>query len=133
ISLSTVKNDLKEVKKILDEYNLKISSKHKQGICIEASEEYIIKFIINYSNKADNSLNIKDFLSNNIIENIFSIKKILLDTLNYENMILTDNEFKNIINYIIIYLSKNNNNKIDFINKYIKKYKHNKKKHKSKY
>lgn len=128
VSLSTVKNDLKEVKKILNEYNLKISSKHKQGICIEASEEDIIKFIINYSNKVDNSLNIKDFLNNNIIENLFSIKKILLDTLNYENMILTDNEFKNIVNYISIYLSRNNTNQIDFIKEYIKKYKSKKEK-----
>ena len=128
VSLSTVKNDLKEVKKILNEYNLKISSKHKQGICIEASEEDIIKFIINYSNKVDNSLNIKDFLNNNIIENLFSIKKILLDTLSYENMILTDNEFKNIVNYISIYLSRNNTNQSDFIKEYIKKYKNKKEK-----
>ena len=128
VSLSTVKNDLKEVKKILNEYNLKISSKHKQGICIEASEEDIIKFIINYSNKVDNSLSIKDFLNNNIIENLFSIKKILLDTLSYENMILTDNEFKNIVNYISIYLSRNNTNQIDFIKEYIKKYKNKKEK-----
>ena len=128
VSLSTVKNDLKEVKKILNEYNLKISSKHKQGICIEASEEDIIKFIINYSNKVDNSLSIKDFLDNNIIENLFSLKKILLDTLNYENMILTDNEFKNIVNYISIYLSRNNTNQIDFIKEYIKKYKNKKEK-----
>ena len=128
VSLSTVKNDLKEVKKILNEYNLKISSKHKQGICIEASEEDIIKFIINYSNKVDNSLSIKDFLYNNIIENLFSIKKILLDTLSYENMILTDNEFKNIVNYISIYLSRNNTNQSDFIKEYIKKYKSKKEK-----
>lgn len=128
VSLSTVKNDLKEVKKILNEYNLKISSKHKQGICIAASEEDIIKFIINYSNKVDNSLNIKDFLNNNIIENLFSIKKILLDTLSYENMILTDNEFKNIVNYISIYLSRNNTNQSDFIKEYIKKYKSKKEK-----
>ena len=128
VSLSTVKNDLKEVKKILNEYNLKISSKHKQGICIEASEEDIIKFIINYSNKVDNSLSIKDFLDNNIIENLFSIKKILLDTLSYENMILTDNEFKNIVNYISIYLSRNNTNQSDFIKEYIKKYKSKKEK-----
>ena len=128
VSLSTVKNDLKEVKKILNEYNLKISSKHKQGICIEASEEDIIKFIINYSIKVDNSLNIKDFLNNNIIENLFSIKKILLDTLSYENMILTDNEFKNIVNYISIYLSRNNTNQSDFIKEYIKKYKSKKEK-----
>ena len=128
VSLSTVKNDLKEVKKILNEYNLKISSKHKQGICIEASEEDVIKFIINYSNKVDNSLSIKDFLNNNIIENLFSIKKILLDTLSYENMILTDNEFKNIVNYISIYLSRNNTNQSDFIKEYIKKYKNKKEK-----
>ena len=128
VSLSTVKNDLKEVKKILNEYNLKISTKHKQGICIEASEEDIIKFIINYSNKVDNSLSIKDFLNNNIIENLFSIKKILLDTLSYENMILTDNEFKNIVNYISIYLSRNNTNQSDFIKEYIKKYKSKKEK-----
>lgn len=128
VSLSTVKNDLKEVKKILNEYNLKISSKHKQGICIEASEEDIIKFIINYSNKVDNSLSIKDFLNNNIIENLFSIKKILLDTLSYENMILTDNEFKNIVNYISIYLIRNNTNQSDFIKEYIKKYKSKKEK-----
>ena len=54
VSLSTIKNDLKEVKKILDEHNLKIISKHKQGICIDAPEENIIKFIISYSNKLDN-------------------------------------------------------------------------------
>ena len=128
VSLSTVKNDLKEVKKILNEYNLKISSKHKQGICIEASEEDIIKFIINYSNKVDNSLNIKDFLNNNIVENLFSIKKILLDTLNDEKIILTDNEFKNIVNYISIYLSRNNTDQIDFIKEYIKNYKSKKEK-----
>ena len=131
VSLSTVKNDLKEVKKILNEYNLKISSKHKQGICIEASEEDIIKFIINYSNSLFSFtilLFLKDFLNNNIIENLFSIKKILLDTLSYENMILTDNEFKNIVNYISIYLSRNNTNQSDFIKEYIKKYKSKKEK-----
>lgn len=125
VSLSTIKNDLKEVKKILEKYNLKISSKYKQGIYIDSSEEDIIKFIINYSNKIDNNLNINDFLNNdnNKIESIFSIKKILLDTLNYESMILTDNEFKNIVNYISIYLSRNNINQRDFIKEYVKNYK----------
>lgn len=37
-----------------------------------------------------------------------------------KNMILTDNEFKNIVNYISIYLSRNNNNQSDFIKEYIK-------------
>lgn len=123
VSLSTVKNDLKEVKKILEKYYLKINSQHKKGIYIDASEENIIQFIINYSNKNDNSLRIKDFLDNNIIENIFSIKKILLDTLSKENMVLTDVEFNNILNYISLYLSRNNVEKYDFIKEYIKVYK----------
>ena len=123
VSLSTIKNDLKEVKKILEKHNLKISSKHKQGIYIDSSEESIIKFIINYSSKIDNNLNINDFLNNNISENIFNIRKILLDSLNYEGMILTDNEFRNILNYISIYLSRNNTNQSGFIKEYVKKYK----------
>lgn len=123
VSLSTIKNDLKEVKEILEKYNLKISSKYKQGIYIDSSEENIINFIINYSNRIDNNLNINDFLSNNIIESIFTIRKVLLDTLNCESMILTDNEFKNILNYISIYLSRNNVNHRDFITSYVKNYK----------
>ena len=43
-------------------------------------------------------------------------------------MILTDNEFKNIVNYISIYLSRNNTNQSDFIKEYIKKYKSKKEK-----
>ena len=124
VSLSTIKNDLKEVKKILDEHNLKIISKHKQGICIDASEENIIKFIISYSNKLDNKLNINDFLSEDIIDNIINIKNMILDTLNNENMILTDNEFKSLVNYISVYLSRNNINQLNCIEKYIKDYKY---------
>lgn len=123
VSLSTIKNDLKEVKEILEKYNLKISSKYKQGIYVDSSEENIINFIINYSNRIDNNLNINDFLSNDIIESIFTIRKVLLDTLNCESMILTDNEFKNILNYISIYLSRNNVNHRDFITSYVKNYK----------
>lgn len=123
VSLSTVKNDLKEVKNILQEFDIKVSSKHKQGICILGEEEKIIKFIISYSNRSDNNLNIRDFLSSDIIDNLFIIKKTLLDKLNFEDMILTDIEFKNIVNYITVYLSRNNIDPKKFINEYIKKYK----------
>lgn len=123
VSLSTVKNDLKEVKNILQEFDIKVSSKHKQGICILGEEEKIIKFIISYSNRSDNNLNIRDFLSSDIIDNLFIIKKTLLDKLNFEDMILTDIEFKNIVNYITVYLSRNNTDPKKFINEYIKKYK----------
>lgn len=123
VSLSTVKNDLKEVKNILQEFDIKVSSKHKQGICILGEEQKIIKFIISYSNRSDNNLNIRDFLSDDIIDNLFIIKKTLLDKLNFEDMILTDIEFKNIVNYITVYLSRNNTDPKKFINEYIKKYK----------
>ena len=39
VSLSTIKNDLKEVKNFLKLYNLKIISKHKLGISIEGDKK----------------------------------------------------------------------------------------------
>ncbi|RDY25877.1 PRD domain-containing protein [Romboutsia weinsteinii] len=123
VSVSTVKNDLREVKNILENYDLKISSKHKMGICILGSEEKIIKFILNYSNKHDNSLSISDFLSDNIKGKSFIIKKVILETLNLENIILTDSEFKNLVSYILVFLSRNNTEYNVFIKDYITEYK----------
>ena len=107
VSVSTVKNDLKEVKKILGKYNIKIATKHKQGIIILGEEKDIVKCIVNLCNKQDNELSINDFLTQSVKNNIFTMKKILLDSLNDEKLILTDIEFKNILNNILISLSRN--------------------------
>ncbi len=107
VSVSTVKNDLKEVKKILGKYNIKIATKHKQGIIILGEEKDIIKCIVSLYNKKDNELNINDFLTQYVKNNIFTINKILLDCLDDEKLIITDIEFKNILNNILISLSRN--------------------------
>lgn len=123
VSTSTVKNDLKEAKKVLAKYNIEISIKHKQGIYIERLEENIIKCIIDLCMKSDNELNLNDFLSNEVKSNIFIIKKMVLNNLNNEKLILMDTEFKNIINYILINLSRGNYNSEEFIKNYINDYK----------
>ncbi len=122
VSVSTVKNDLKEVKKILKSYDIEILTKHKQGIYIEQDEEKIIKFILKLCHNNDNDLSINDFLNDKIKDNLFILKNEVLKELNNEKLILSDIEFKNITNYIFIYLSRNDNNK-NFIKNYINKYK----------
>ncbi|MCR8746888.1 BglG family transcription antiterminator [Romboutsia lituseburensis] len=107
VSVSTVKNDLKEVKEILKEYNIKVATKHKQGILVLGREKDIVACISDLCNKKENELSISDFLKPSIKNNIFSIKNMILDILNDEKMILTDIEFKNILNFILISLSRN--------------------------
>ncbi|WP_373599146.1 BglG family transcription antiterminator [Paraclostridium bifermentans] len=123
VSLSTIKNDLKEVKDILKEYNLKIVSKHKLGIGIEGELKNIKKCILESSLKYDD-INLDDFFTNNIKESINSIRSEILYNLEKENIIFTDYEFNNMFNYILISLSLEN--KIDYkeyIKEYIKYYK----------
>ncbi len=123
VSLSTIKNDLKEVKDILKEYNLKIVSKHKLGIGIEGELKNIKKCILESSLKYDD-INLDDFFTNNIKESINSIRSEILYNLEKENIIFTDYEFNNMFNYILISLSLEN--QIDYkeyIKEYIKYYK----------
>lgn len=107
VSVSTVKNDLKEVKEILNDYNIKVATKHKQGILVLGREKDIVACISDLCIKKENDLSINDFLKPSIKNDIFSIKKMILDILNDEKMILTDIEFKNILNFILISLSRN--------------------------
>lgn len=123
VSLSTVKNDLKEVKKKLNDNNIKVETKHKQGIYISGSEDNIIKFIINICNDKSNNLNLNDFLITEVINNIFKIKHNILEVLEKESLLITDLEFKNILGYILISLSRNSIDKDNLINKYINNYK----------
>lgn len=123
VSLSTIKNDLKEVKDILKKYNLKIVSKHKLGIGIEGDLKNIKKCILESSLKYDD-INLEDFFTNNIKESINSIRSEILYNLEKENIIFTDYEFNNMFNYILISLSLEN--QIDYkeyIKEYIKYYK----------
>lgn len=118
VSLSTIKNDIKEVKLVFDKYYIEVAKKHKQGLYLNANEEDIIKAIVDICNKKEYEISVNDFLIDDIKNNIFGIKKILLSSLEYEKLIITDAEFKNMFNYILISLSRNNTNEKE---KYIKK------------
>ena len=122
ISVSTVKNDLKEVKSILKKYNISVVSKHKQGIAIQASEDDITSFILDICSKKDNELHLKDFLSEKVSNNIFNLKNIILNMLGREHLVLSDTEFKNLCSIIFIKLSRSNQDESEFIQAYIEDY-----------
>ena len=122
ISVSTVKNDLKEVKSILKKYNISVVSKHKQGIGIDANEDDIVNFILDICSKKDNELSLKDFLTEQVKNNMFNLKNIILSMLSSEHLVLSDTEFKNLCSIIFIKLSRSDTDENDFISSYIKEY-----------
>ncbi|WP_074115569.1 BglG family transcription antiterminator [Clostridioides difficile] len=122
VSVSTVKNDLKEVKRMLEKYSISVKSKHKQGICVLESEDKILNCIVDLSNKRDNQLSLNDFLNDDIKEKKLLIKKLLLDILNENGLVLTDIEFKSVLNNILVMLSRHKYNEKEFIENYIENY-----------
>lgn len=116
VSLSTIKNDLSQVKNILQEYNLKIVSKHKLGIGLEGNIQDLIRCIL------ENSINyhtiqIDDFFSEFIGSNILVIRTELLNKLEAHNLVFTDYEFNNMFNFILLHLSlENDSDYISYIN-----------------
>ncbi|EGT4215827.1 HTH domain-containing protein, partial [Clostridioides difficile] len=122
VSVSTVKNDLKEVKRMLEKYSISVKSKHKQGICVLESEDKILNCIVDLSNKRDNQLSLNDFLNDDIKERKLLIKKLLLDILNENGLVLTDIEFKSVLNNILVMLSRHKYNEKEFIENYIENY-----------
>lgn len=104
VSLSTIKNDLKEVKDILKNYNLKIISKHKLGISLDGDIEDLKRCILE-SNIKYKDLSLEGFFTDYVKLNIGNIRLEILNNLQEENIILTDYEFNNIFNYILISLS----------------------------
>lgn len=124
ISVSSVKNDLKEVKEILSKYNVNIISKHKYGLGVDSGEEEIIRCIVDLCNRKDNELVLQDFLTSDVSENLFNLKNKILQFLDIEGLILSDVEFKNLCSTIFVRLSRSNyfdNGR--FIGEYIKSYK----------
>ncbi len=124
ISVSSVKNDLKEVKEILSKYNVNIISKHKYGLGVDSSEKEIIQCIVDLCNRKDNELVLQDFLTSDVSDNLFNLKNKILKFLAKEDLILSDVEFKNLCNKIFVILSRGHHFDYDrFIDEYIKSYK----------
>ena len=116
VSLSTIKQDIKEVKKILNEYDLEISRVSNNGISLIGSEIDIRIFISNYlfkNSKEFKYLNVNDFdfsvSKNNSIYKLIS--DMVLDIVKKYEIELSDLGFKNLCIHIIIaiYRVKKNN------------------------
>ena len=124
ISVSSVKNDLKEVKEILNKYNINIISRHKYGLGVDGNEDEIVKCIVDLCSRKDNELTLSDFLSEDVNNKVFNLKSEILKSLNKEDLILSDIEFKNLCSTIFVRLSRSNySNYEKFIEDYIKNYK----------
>lgn len=116
VSLSTIKQDIKEVKKILNKYNLEISRISNNGISLIGSEIDIRVFISNYlfkNSKELKYLNVNDFnFSASKDNSIYKlISDIVLDIVKKYDIELSDLGFKNLCIHIIIaiYRVKKNN------------------------
>lgn len=123
VSLSTVKNDLKDVKCILKDYNLNIISKYKLGIGIAGETKDFIKCILDIVIKY-RDIKIEDFFSDFVKNNMDIIRYEFLKGLKNEDIICTDYGFKSMCNYVFLYLSiESDINYKEYITKYINKYK----------
>lgn len=124
ISVSSVKNDLKEVKEILSKYNINIISRHKYGLGVKGNESDIVKCIVDLCSRKDNELSLSDFLNEDVNNKVFNLKNEILKSLNNEELILSDIEFKNLCSTIFVKLSRSNSKNYEkFIEDYIKDYK----------
>lgn len=112
VSLSTLKNDLKEVEKKLAEYDLKIISYKSKGMMIYGNESQIRYCISEYIFNSTENYNIED---NEFYRDIFKkidlnkIRKIMLKIISKYSIKLTDAAFKNMMIHIAIMIERSNN------------------------
>lgn len=112
ISLSTLKNDLKVVKSILHNYDLKLSRKGNSGVYISGDEAKFRYFLSDYivhkigQEKSETILEMIDTKSSE------SIKSIIIDVINKYDLNITDLGFDNLFNHIVITITRIKNDKI---------------------
>lgn len=111
ISPTTVKTHFKEVKSFLDSYGLVLNIKPKKGLELDGKEENIrmafLKLLNNISKS--NYIFLKDYLKENFFEKIEKdgIKRFINYCQKLMNIIISDEAYKIIINYLRIGLYMN--------------------------
>lgn len=111
ISLSTLKNDLKEVEKKLAKYDLKIISYKTKGMMIYGNESQVRYCISEYIFNNTENYNIEDNeFYKNIFEEIdfYKIREITLKIISKYSIKLTDAAFKNMLIHIAIMIKRAN-------------------------
>lgn len=116
VSLSTIKQDIKEVKNVLEKYKLGIIRISNYGIAISGNETDIRGFISNYlfrNSKEFKYLNINDFnlLTSNENSIYVIISNMVLDIVKKYKIQLSDLGFKNLSTHIIIAIYRVKKNK----------------------
>lgn len=118
ISMSTLKNDIKQIDKLLKRFSLKVGISQKQGVHI-IGDEVNIRYCISEFIFKHNDL--KPEKENQFLEDIVStdishqLKEILLTAMQRYEIRLTDIAFKNLIVHIVIMLKRSSiQQKIDY-------------------
>ncbi len=112
ISLSTLKNDLKIVKGILNNYSLSLLRKGNSGVYIsgdEAKFRYFLSDYIVHKISREKSYSILDMIDEKSSE---SIKSIIINVINKYDLNITDLGFDNLFNHIVITITRIKNDKI---------------------
>ncbi|MCT1901944.1 BglG family transcription antiterminator [Oceanobacillus sojae] len=111
VSESTIKNDLKRIKQVLNSYNIKIVKDH-QGIRADGNEvnkRFCISDYFIHSEEFDNRLILKlvnSFGYYFFEDDINKIKKIILDELNRNDMEVMDDTLNKIVIHIMIAIGR---------------------------
>ena len=91
---------------------------------VKGNESDIVKCIVDLCSRKDNELSLSDFLNEDVNNKVFNLKNEILKSLNNEELILSDIEFKNLCSTIFVKLSRSNSKNYEkFIEDYIKDYK----------
>lgn len=104
VSRSTLTNDLKDVRKILEYYHLDIENKPNYGMKVIGDEFYKRACISKYYFYTDSYEDV--ILKAEKRENKEIIKKLLFDTITENNFTLTDIGFENLVIHIMILLMR---------------------------
>jgi lichenan operon transcriptional antiterminator len=104
VSRSTLTNDLKDVREILDYYHLDIENKPNYGMRVIGEEFYKRACISKYFFYTDSYEDV--ILKAEKRENKEIIKKLLYDTITENNFTLTDIGFENLVIHIMILLMR---------------------------
>ncbi|MGL4670676.1 HTH domain-containing protein, partial [Cetobacterium sp.] len=109
ISRTTITNDLKEVKRILDEFNIELKSDHKNGFLILALEENIRKLMLKIlmkKNKTNLNIKMKNIISQMTVKNTKGIDMFMSYIQNKLNIVMSDEAFQVINLYIEIMIKR---------------------------
>lgn len=112
ISLSTLKNDLKVVKEILHNYDLKLSRNGNSGVYISGDEAKFRYFLSDYIVHKVGQKKYETILEMIDSESSECIKEIIVDVINKYELNITDLGFDNLFNHIVITITRIKNDKI---------------------